>query len=59
MREEKSDRGGLDGAVGRSMDSDGHNVEGTKARLGRKYSGKAEGRGKGARRAKAGSRKNR
>ena len=46
MREEKSDRGGLDGAVGRSLDSDGHNVEGTKARLGRKYAGKAEGRGK-------------
>ena len=45
MREEKSDRGGLDGAVGRSLDSDGHNVEGTKARLGRKWS-KGEGRGK-------------
>ena len=62
MREKQSDRGGLDGAVGRSMDSDGHNVAGVESRLGRKYDGKTtrvKGSSKrGAKRnAKSGARK--
>ena len=56
-----SDRGGLDGAVGRSMDSDGHNVAGVESRLGRKYDGKTtrvKGSSKrGAKRAKSSARK--
>jgi len=64
MRETKSDRGGLDGAVDRSMDSDGHNLSGVESRLGRKYEGKgprgkSTGRGKGAKRAKSSARKSR
>lgn len=64
MREKQSDRGGLDGAVGRSMDSDGHNVAGTESRLGRKYEGKttrikASSKRSSKRNAKSGARKTR
>ena len=46
MRESKSDRGGVDGALDRSLDSDGRNTEGTEKRLGRNYA--PRGRGKAA-----------
>jgi hypothetical protein len=49
MRENKSDRGGVDGALDRSLDSDGRNSDGVEKRLGRNYSGmKSRGRGKGS-----------
>ena len=50
MRETKSDRGGADGAIGRSLDNDGgRQVEGTEKRLGRDYGAmKSRGRGKGS-----------
>lgn len=37
MREQTSDRGGVEGAMDRHLDSDGRNCEGVEKRLGRKY----------------------
>ena len=49
MRETRSDRGGVDGALSRSLDNDGgRQVEGTEKRLGRDYSPMKGRRGKAA-----------
>ena len=46
MREKYSDRGGMEGALDRHLDSDGHNCEGVEKRLGRDYEPMTPRRGK-------------
>ena len=64
MRESKSDRGGMDGAIERSLENDGgRQVEGTEKRLGRDYEprgrGKSGSRGKKSRRSAGSARRSR